>query len=124
MIQQLLSLFGGHQACTQVVDNGSVILARFSNAYKCAIIYSHTCQLAALVFNEPSISYRDSHLHVSVFVRPNIVFVVAVVLNIQFVTATTQHNVWPNENRGIEMGVCVTDRGLKRNLTQLTGRYY
>ena len=38
-------------------------------------------------------------------------------------SATTQHNVWPNENRDVEMGVCVTDRGFKRNLTQLTGRY-
>ena len=37
--------------------------------------------------------------------------------------ARTQHNVWPNENRDVEMGVCVTERGFKRNLTRLTGRY-
>ena len=36
---------------------------------------------------------------------------------------TTQHNVWPNENRDIETGVCVADRGFKRNLTQLNGEY-
>ena len=38
-------------------------------------------------------------------------------------TATTQHNVWPNENRDVEMGVCKTDRAFKRNLTKLTGGY-
>ena len=43
--------------------------------------------------------------------------VVAVVFNICFVYSIKlqQHNVWPNENRDAEMGVCVTDRGFKRN---------
>ena len=32
-------------------------------------------------------------------------------------------NVWPTENRDLEMGVCATHRGFKRKLTQFTGRY-
>ena len=38
-------------------------------------------------------------------------------------TATTQRNLWPNENRDVEMGVFVTDRGFKRYLRQLIGSY-
>ena len=38
-------------------------------------------------------------------------------------TATTQHNLWPNEDTGVEITVSVTNRGFKRNLTQLTGSY-
>ena len=52
--------------------------------------------------------------------------VVAIVLNIQHNCNNTKHNVnvWPNENRAVEMGVGLIDRGFKRNLTQLSGRYH
>ena len=46
--------------------------------------------------------------------------VAAVVLNnVLDTTATTQRNLWLNENRDVEMGVCVLDRGFRRNLTPL-----
>ena len=45
------------------------------------------------------------------------------VYSIQLQQYNTMYGVWPNENKAVEMGVCVADRGFKRNLTQLTGRY-
>ena len=38
-------------------------------------------------------------------------------------TATTQHNLGVTKHRDVEIGVCVTNRGFQRNLSQLTSRY-
>ena len=65
---------------TQVAENGSVILARFSNTYK---------------LQQDILLQRLSSQNLCVLIRPHILYVVAVVLNIFNTTATTQHNLWP-----------------------------